>query len=153
MENTIPFVNSVFNLISTACLMLGFLSIKKQNRSIHKRYMLVALISSALFLLSYLNYHYNYAQSVCIDEGIIRGVYLVILIPHIILAILVLPFIFYIVIKAFKEDFSRHKRLARYVFPVWLYVSITGIIIYLYVYQFFPESFEKKSLTEIIQKS
>ena len=139
MENTIPLINSIFNLLSTVCLILGFLSIRKKNRQIHKRYMIVALISSGLFLASYLNYHYNYAQSVCITGGAIKIVYLIILIPHIILATFVLPFIFYIVVKALREDFAKHKRLARYVFPIWLYVSVTGVLIYLYVYQFFPE--------------
>lgn len=108
--------------------------IRSGDKENHKKFMLMALLSSAMFLLCYLYYHYI-VGSVPYPDHWTKTIYLIILIPHVILAALMTPFIFFIVWKAFTEDFEKHKKLARIVFPVWVYVSVTGVIIYLMLYQ------------------
>lgn len=130
----LPTLNAILNFISTVLLTLGFIQIKKGNQETHKKFMVAALISSALFLISYVIYHY-YAGSVPYPyHDWTRPLYFAILIPHVILAALMTPFILYIVWKAFQADFIKHKRMARFVWPVWMFVSVTGVIIYLMLY-------------------
>lgn len=131
----LPSVNATLNGISTILLILGYIHIRRGNRDIHKRFMIAALISSAAFLTTYLIYHY-YAGSVPYPkQDWTRPVYFAILIPHVILAALMTPFIIAGVFFAIGKNFERHRRLMRWVWPVWVFVSITGVIVYLMLYQ------------------
>jgi putative membrane protein len=135
--NNLPLINSVFNSLSAICLVLGFIAIKKKQKEIHKKFMVSALIFSSIFLTGYLIYHYNHGSSVFPDLGWIKTLYLIILIPHIILAALMVPMIVMTFFYAFTERFEKHKKWARITFPIWMYVSVTGVIIYLMVHQWF----------------
>ena len=132
----LPTINAILNSISTVFLILGFIQIKKGNQTCHRKMMIVALISSALFLISYLIYHY-YAGSVPYPHhDWTRPVYFAILIPHIILAAVMTPFILAAVYFAIKGNFDNHKRITKWLWPVWIFVSISGILIYLMLYIF-----------------
>lgn len=134
-----PPINASLNGLSTLLLVIGFILIKSGRKEAHQRVMVSALISSALFLVCYLVYHYGVGQvEFPKSHPVARKVYLAILIPHIILAVVNLPFIILLVVAAFRGNFARHKRVARWTYPSWLFVSVTGVIIYLMLYQWFP---------------
>ena len=130
----LPTLNAVLNLISTVLLAFGYYHIRRGNRTVHKRFMLAALVSSALFLTCYLVYHYQVGSVPYPYHDWTRALYFTVLIPHVILATLMTPFIIAIVWFAFRETFARHRRLARFVWPVWMFVSVTGVIVYLMLY-------------------
>ena len=100
--------------------------------------MVAALIASTLFLTCYLIYHYNVGSTKFQGPDWARPVYLAVLIPHTILATVMVPFIITIVYRAFRGQFDKHKKLARWTFPVWLYVSVTGVLVYFMLYHWFP---------------
>ncbi len=132
----LPTVNALLNFTATVLLVFGFINIKRQRIHVHKRFMLAALVTSALFLISYLIYHAQVGSNPYPYYNWTRTLYFIILIPHVILAGLMTPFIVILVYRAWKQDFVRHKKLARWVWPVWIYVSISGVIVYLMLYQF-----------------
>ena len=123
-------VNAFFNGISALFLLQGFLFIKRKKIKAHKICMTVAFISSTIFLCSYVVYHYFHGSIPYVGQGIVKYVYFFILITHIILSVIVLPIILFTFYFALKQRYSLHKKIAKYTFPIWLYVSITGIIIY-----------------------
>ncbi len=130
-----PTLNAVLNAISGLLLLLGYIKIKKRDRIKHQRLMLAALVTSALFLINYLIYH-NRAGSVPYPyQDWTRPIYLAVLVPHIVLAALMVPFILAAVYFALRQDFTRHRSVARRVWPVWMFVSISGIIVYLMLYR------------------
>ena len=132
----LPTINALLNGASALLLLGGYHQIKKRGRrGNHKKFMLTALSVSALFLVSYLVYHYNVGSVKFQGEGIIRTVYFTVLISHTILATVIAPAVIVLVTFTFRGSFARHKRLARWVFPTWLYVSVTGVIIYLMLYR------------------
>lgn len=131
----LPALNAVLNGLSTILLLLGYINIRKGKADVHKKFMLAALVTSLLFLISYTIYHYQVGSVPYPYHDWTRPLYFIILIPHVILAGLMGPFIITIVVFAFRESFERHRRLAKIVFPVWLFVSITGVIVYLMLYQ------------------
>lgn len=133
--DTLPTLNASLNGLSAILLLSGFIAIKKRNQALHKKLMVTALISSATFLTCYLIYHFNVGSIPYPHQDWTRPVYYTILIPHVILAALMLPFIVRLVWFALKEQYDRHKRLAHFVWPVWMYVSVTGVIIYLMLYR------------------
>ncbi len=100
--------------------------------------MVSALIVSLLFLVSYVVYHYNYGSVRFAGVGPVRSVYFFILITHVVLAIVIVPLVIVTVRRALRGDYSRHRRIARWTFPLWLYVSVTGVIVYLMLYQMYP---------------
>ncbi len=128
-------LNALLNSVAIILLLAGFIQIKKGNRDVHKKLMLSALGASILFLISYLIYHANVGSVPYPYHDWTRPVYFFILVSHIILAAVMGPFILFVVRYAFKENFTKHKRLARLVFPVWMYVSVTGVCIYLMLYR------------------
>ena len=131
----LPAVNATLNAIAGTLLVTGFVLIKRGQRDAHRKVMLAALATSALFLVSYLIYHYHAGSTRFQGEGTIRTVYFTILISHTVLAALV-PFLaIATVIPALRASFARHKRLARWTLPIWLYVSVTGVAIYVMLYQ------------------
>jgi putative membrane protein len=134
-----PPINATLNGLSTVLLIAGFLLIKSGRRKAHQAVMIGALVSSALFLACYLTYHYGAGHTEFPKEyPVARKIYFAILIPHILLAVVNLPFIILLVIAAARGNFVKHKRLARFTFPSWLFVSITGVVIYFMIYQWFP---------------
>ena len=138
MDNAnLPALNAVLNSCSTLCLILGFIAIKKRKVGIHKKFMGSAFIFSAIFLCSYLYYHYQVGHTVFPHTGFVKTIYLVILIPHIILAALMVPMILATFYFALKGNFESHKKIAKWTLPIWLYVSLTGIIIYFMLYRWF----------------
>lgn len=144
-----PPINATLNGLSTVLLIAGFLLIKSGRREAHQKVMIGALVSSALFLACYLTYHYGAGHTEFPKEyPLARKVYFAILIPHILLAVVNLPFIILLVIAAARGNFAKHKRLARFTFPSWLFVSITGVVIYFMIYQWFPPGEAKETKTD-----
>ncbi|MDZ4723791.1 MAG: DUF420 domain-containing protein [candidate division Zixibacteria bacterium] len=131
----LPTVNAMLNFIATIFLVLGFIRIRRGDIATHKKFMVSALISSVLFLTCYLYYHYHVGSVPYPHYDWTRPLYFLILIPHIILAAIMTPFIIAIVWFALRGSFVKHKRLARWVWPVWMYVSVTGVIVYLMLYR------------------
>jgi len=130
----LPTLNAILNGTAGILLLLGYIQIKKGNRAAHKKFMLAALSVSLLFLISYVIYHIKVGSIPYPHQDWTRTVYFIILIPHVILAALMGPFIINAVRHALKDNIEKHKRLVRWVFPVWMYVSVTGVVIYLMLY-------------------
>jgi putative membrane protein len=133
-DSVLPSVNASLNFLSSIFLVLGFVAIKRGERARHTTLMTLALASSAIFLTCYLAYHYQVGSVKYPFMDWTRPIYFFLLVPHVILAAVMTPFIFYIVWKAYGADFERHKKLARIVWPVWMFVSTTGVIVYLMLY-------------------
>ncbi|MGH9627526.1 MAG: DUF420 domain-containing protein [Bryobacteraceae bacterium] len=131
----LPAVNASLNAIATVLLVLGYVLIRRRRIDKHRRVMTAAFAVSVLFLISYLVYHYH-AGSVRFEKtGPIRTVYLSILLTHIVLAATVPVLASVTLYRAWRGDFKRHRRIARWTFPIWLYVSVTGVIVYWMLYQ------------------
>ncbi len=131
----LPALNATLNGLSFILLSLGVTFIKQGRREAHKRTMLAALGSSTLFLISYVIYHLNVLSKPFTGQGPIRYVYFTILITHVILAATILPLAIVTTARALRSDFARHRRIAQITFPLWMYVSVTGIVIYVMLYQ------------------
>jgi putative membrane protein len=131
----LPSLNAALNSLSAILLIAGYLFIRSRNIKAHKTCMLAAFASSILFLISYLVYHYQVDSVPFQGQGGIRLVYFTILLTHTILAITVVPLALVTLYRAFKERFDRHRRIARWTFPIWLYVSVTGVVVYWMLYQ------------------
>jgi putative membrane protein len=130
----LPPVNALLNSLSATCLVLGFLAIRKGNRKRHLKFMLSALTFSFLFLISYLTYHFFHGDTSFQGEGWMRPLYFFILISHILLSAVVLPLVMTTVYFAATGNFNRHPKIARITLPLWLYVSVTGVLVYLMLY-------------------
>ncbi len=131
--NALPTANACFNSASTICMVLGVLAIKSGQRQRHMRWMVGALTSSGLFLFSYIAYHHFHGDTKFVGVGWIRWIYFFILISHIVLSAIVLPLLLTTVYFAITGRFEKHKPLARIVFPIWLYVSVTGVVVYFFL--------------------
>ena len=129
-------LNVILNFTSAVLLSFGYYHIKQGNRETHKKFMVSALCTTATFLISYLIYHYEVGSVPYPYDDWTKTLYFIILIPHVLLAGLQVPFIVYLVIQAFKENFEKHKKVAKYIWFVWMYVSVTGVLIYLMLYRF-----------------
>ena len=134
----LPAVNASLNAISALLLLLGFWAIKSGRRETHRKFMIGALATSAIFLVTYLWYHAVHGSTLFLREGPIRVVYFVILISHIILAAINLPLVVLTAFRAFRGEFDRHKKIARVTWGLWMYVSVTGVLVYLMLYRWFP---------------
>jgi uncharacterized membrane protein YozB (DUF420 family) len=130
----LPALNALLNGTSALLLTLAFVFIKRGNITAHKRTMLAAFGVSGLFLTSYLIYHAQIGSRPYPGTGIMRTIYLTILIPHIILAAAVLPLAFITLSRGLKMDIVRHRRIARITLPIWMFVSVTGVIVYVMLY-------------------
>ena len=133
----LPAVNATLNGISAVLLMIGYVLIRQRRIQQHRRVMLVAFTVSCLFLVGYVIYHYNVGSRRFPGQGPIRTVYFFILITHIVLAALVPPMAIITLVRGLRERFDAHARLARWTLPIWLYVSVTGVIVYWMLYQMF----------------
>ena len=133
----LPAVNAVLNALSAMLLVSGYVLIRRGRRDLHQRCMLAALGTSALFLVSYVTYHYNTGSRPFPGQGPIRIVYFAILVTHVVLAATILPLALITAVRGLRGQFDRHVRIARWTFPLWLYVSVTGVVIYLMLYQMY----------------
>ncbi len=131
----LPALNATLNAISTVLLFTGWVFIRRGRRDAHRACMLAAFVTSALFLTSYLVYHYNVGSVRFERSGPIRTVYLTILATHIVLAATILPLALVTLSRALARRFDKHRRIARWTLPIWLYVSVTGVVIYLMLYR------------------
>lgn len=131
---SLPTLNALLNTTCAILLIRGYLLIRQRRIEAHKRTMLAALCVSAAFLASYLVYHYNVGSVRFQKTGAIRAVYLTILLTHTVLAAAVAPLALITVWRAWKGRFDRHRKLARITLPLWLYVSVTGVVVYLMLY-------------------
>ncbi len=133
----LPFVNAILNSCATFCLCLGWYFIRSKNTKAHIISMVTALAFSAAFLACYLYYHYHTGHARFAGQGTVRTIYYTVLFTHLPLAIINLPMIIMTVVPALRQRFDRHRRIARWTLPVWLYVSVTGVIVYLMCYVWF----------------
>lgn len=135
----LPALNAGLNTASTVLLLLGFRFIRRQQRTAHRNCMLAATGTSVLFLVSYVTYHTQAGRTVFADPAWFRPIYLAILVTHTLLAMAIVPLVLTTLAFAGLRRFDRHRRLARWTWPIWLYVSVTGVVIYLLLYQIFPQ--------------
>jgi putative membrane protein len=133
----LPTLNASLNAVAATFLLLGYIAIKQKKEELHKKLMICALVVSAAFLTSYLIYHYHVPSKKFPDLGWIKTVYLIILIPHIILAAAMVPMILKTFWHAFRNEREKHRKIARLTFPIWMYVSVTGVVVYFMLYHWF----------------
>ena len=135
----LPAVNATLNATSAVLLALGYIFIKHQKKVAHRNCMIAAFCTSTVFLACYLTYHFSVrAVTKFTGEGWVRPFYFTILITHIILAVVIVPLIFITLNRAMKERFELHKKIARWTWPLWMYVSVTGVIVYVMLYHLYP---------------
>jgi len=135
--SSLPHLNAALNATATVLLVTGWLLIKRRRIQQHRAVMIAAVITSAAFLTSYVVYHANAGSKPFPGTGAMRTVYFAILIPHVILAAVSLPPILITFIRGLRRDDQRHRRIARWTLPVWLYVSVTGVIVYVMLYRLY----------------
>lgn len=143
----LPEINACLNSLATICILLGIFFIKRGNQKAHIISMVFALTASAVFLFCYLSYHHYLWDSLELRGmkftyegagGWVKKGYYLLLISHVIGAMINLPMIIMTVVPALRSRFDRHKAIARFAYPLWLYVSVTGVMVYLLVYRIFP---------------
>jgi putative membrane protein len=130
-------LNASLNGISGVLLACGYVAIRRGKIAVHKRFMISAFVVSSVFLVSYLLYHYRVGHVAFQGQGWIRPVYFVLLTSHTILAIVIVPLILITLRRALLERFDKHRIIARWTLPLWFYVCVTGVIVYLMVYQIY----------------
>jgi uncharacterized membrane protein YozB (DUF420 family) len=130
-------LNASLNGLSAVLLAGGYVAIRRGNVNVHKRFMISAFCVSTVFLISYLAYHYRVGHVVFQGQGWIRPVYFALLLSHTILAVVIVPMILITLRRAWLEKFDKHRLIARWTWPMWMYVSVTGVIVYLMVYQMY----------------
>lgn len=129
----LPHLNGILNTATSICLIAGFIFIKSRNEAWHRTMMLSALFLSAIFLVSYVIYHYQAEPTKFGGEGLIKGIYYFVLLTHIVLAAIVVPFVLFAVYYGLTDQRQRHKKVVKWTFPIWIYVAITGVIVYLMI--------------------
>jgi uncharacterized membrane protein YozB (DUF420 family) len=134
----LPHLNALLNTTSAILLIMGYTLIRRGHIQAHKRCQLSALTASIAFLVSYLTYHYFHGATPFTGHGIARPIYFTILTSHTILAVIIVPLVAVTLLRALRTDFARHKKIARITLPLWLYVSVTGVIVYLMLYHLYP---------------
>ncbi len=141
----LPVVNAFLNGLSAVFLTVGYIKIRQGRKEAHRRCMLAAFATSTLFLICYLTYH-GYLAYVLhrgptrfLEPEWFRPIYLTILLTHTVLAVLILPLVFVTLWRGLRSQFEGHRRVARWTWPLWMYVSVTGVVIYLLLYQIFPQ--------------
>ena len=139
--NVLPAINATLNATSGVCLLIAYVFIRKRQIARHRRFMLAACAASLLFLVFYVLNHYLRHGIVTRFQGtgIIRPIYFAILISHTILAVVIIPMAILSVRNGLKMRVPQHRRIARWTFPLWMYVSVTGVLVYFFLYQWFPQ--------------
>lgn len=129
----LPPVYATINGLTAVLLVAAVVAIKNGNRQLHQRLMTACIFLSAMFLIMYVAYHMTSDSTKYGGEGWIKGVYFFILISHILLSVIIIPLVLFTYVRALAEKFDKHKKLARITFPIWLYVAVTGVIVYLMI--------------------
>ena len=141
----LPVANACLNSLSAALLTAGWFFIRGRRQTAHRNCMIAALVTSTAFLACYVTYHYQMkklhgsAHTRFIDPAWFRPFYLALLVTHLIGAFAIVPLVLMTVSRAFQQRFDAHKKIARWTLPIWMYVSVTGVLIYLLLYQIFPQ--------------
>jgi putative membrane protein len=138
--SVLPHLNAVLNASSFVLLTSGYYFIRRKRVKAHRNCQVAALTASVIFLISYLTYHSHHGVTRFAGQGIARPIYFTILTTHTFLAAVIVPFVIITVRRAKRGDFQRHKRIARVTLPMWLYVSITGVVVYFMLYHLYPSS-------------
>jgi uncharacterized membrane protein YozB (DUF420 family) len=142
----LPAVNACLNGLCTVLLTAGLIFIKRGNKIAHRNCMIAALVTSTVFLACYLTYHYKMKQvygeahTKFLEPAWFRPIYLAILLTHLLGAFAIVPLVILTTSRALRERFDAHKKIARWTWPIWMYVSVTGVVIYLLLYQIFPQA-------------
>jgi len=134
----LPGLNAILNSLSAVLLIAGYGLIRRKRIRAHRACMFAAFVTSTLFLISYLTYHYHHGSTRFQGQGWVRPVYFAILITHTTLAAVIVPFALTTLYRATRGSFARHARVARWTLPIWLYVSVTSVVVYLMLYQLYP---------------
>ena len=134
----LPAVNATLNGLSAVFLSFGFFFIRRGNKTAHRNCMISAFCTSVVFLGCYLTYHFQAGRTM-FPENWFKPIYLVILLTHTVLAVVIVPLILVTLWRAKKQDFEAHKKIARWTWPLWMYVSVTGVIVYWLLYIKFPQ--------------
>jgi uncharacterized membrane protein YozB (DUF420 family) len=134
----LPLVNACLNTLTTVLLVTGYVQIKRGRQQAHGMLMGAAFITSTLFLISYLLHKFTVGPTKFSGEGVVRTIYFTILLSHTVLAVVNLPLILRTIFLAVRGRYEEHRRIARWTFPIWMYVSVTGVLVYLFLYQWFP---------------
>lgn len=136
--NDLSHVNAALNTLSTVLIVAGYMMIRRKRIAAHKTCMLSATAVSAAFLTCYLIYHFYAGHVTFTQGGFIRAVYLVVLLTHIVLAAVTPILVIITLYRALRNQIDKHRRIARWTLPIWLYVSVTGVIVYLMLYRIYP---------------
>ena len=134
MEDILPLIDTILIIISGVAVITGFVMIRRRYINYHKYAMITATVFAALFLVVYVTRYLLYGSKLFVGEGWILGIYIAILASHVILSIAIIPMVLLTLYRAFNRQFEQHRRIARYTVPSWLYVVVTGWIIYLMLY-------------------
>lgn len=141
----LPVVNGSLNGLSAVFLTAGYVFIKRRNQNAHRNCMIAAFVTSTLFLACYLTYHFYLAYVLhrgptrFVDPAWFKPIYLTILLTHTILAVVIVPMVFITMSRGLRQRFDAHRKIARWTWPLWMYVSVTGVVIYFLLYQIFPQ--------------
>jgi putative membrane protein len=136
----LPAVNGTLNGLSAVFLSAGYVFIKKKKVTAHRNCMITAFATSVIFLICYLTYHiFVHTITHFREPAWFRPIYLTILVTHLVLAIVIVPLVLMTLSRALRQRFDQHKKIARWTWPLWMYVSVTGVIVYLILYQIFPQ--------------
>lgn len=133
--HTLPAINASLNALSGVLLVIGYALMRARRIELHRRVMIAAFITSSLFLVCYVIYHAQVGSVRFTREGFVRPLYFTILITHVTLAATVLPLAIITLTRGLKGRYPRHRAIARWTFPIWLYVSVTGVLVYVLLYQ------------------
>ncbi len=133
----LPALNATLNAIAAALLGTGYVFMKQRRIAAHRACMIAAFVTSCLFLISYLVYHAHVGSKPFSGHGPIRGVYFTILISHVVLAAAIVPLALVTLRRGLRMDVARHRRIARWTWPIWMYVSVTGVVIYVMLYRMY----------------
>ena len=134
----LPHLNAFLNTTSAILLLLGYYYIRQRRIREHRNCQVSALVTSTLFLISYLTYHYYHGETKFLGQGLVRPFYFTVLITHVVLAIVIVPLVLLTTFRAARGNFIGHRQIARWTFPLWLYVSVTGVIVYVMLYHAYP---------------
>ena len=135
----LPLINACLNGLSTVFLTTGYILIRQRKQTGHRNCMVSAFVTSVLFLACYLYYHAHAGRTRFVNPEWFRNIYLVLLLTHTVLAVAIVPMILVTLWRAASGNFEKHKAIARWTFPAWLYVSVTGVVIYVLLYHKFPQ--------------
>lgn len=135
-----PGLIASLNGVSAALLLAGRYMIARGNMAAHRALMIAAVVTSALFLACYVYFHAHVGDILFLGQGVWRTVYFAILIPHVTLAIVIVPMVIITLSRGLRARYDRHRAIARWTWPLWMYVSVTGVIVYFMLYQWFPHS-------------